>query len=304
MKIPHATLALLTGVSVICSSCVVPDSGYASYAVPGSVNAGAAWTSASYDANGFPIFGYSYGRPVYGYTSAGVAIFTIAALTALCFVPHWAPAWWYRGPYHYPHGIHRVPAPPFFPHGHHPGMRPPGGAVPPPRFGGSHPLHPGMGGFPRPASPGMRGPGPAVSPMPSPGGARVIPLPRAASPGVGGAGFPRSAMLSAGHPAISTMPAPGGTAIPHPVMPGTGTPSISAMPTPGGTSIPKPVTPTGGTPGISTMPATGGFSIPKPTGISAPATARFGPPAASSGGGASRISTMGAGMPMPRGARR
>ncbi len=302
MKIPHATLALLTGVSVICSSCVVPDSGYVSYAAPGSVNAGAAWTNASYDANGFPIFGYSYGRPVYGYTAAGTAIFTIAALTALCFVPHWSPAWWYHGPYHYPHGIHRVPAPPAFPRGHHPNMRPPGGTMPPPRPSVSHPKHPGVNGFPRPASPGMRGPGPAFSTMPAPGKARVAPVPRATAPGAGN--FPKPAVPRTGHPITSTMPAPGGTAAPRPIAPGTGKPAISTMPAPGGTSIPKPVTPGVSSPRISTMPATGGFSIPKPTGVSAPTTTRIGPSAASSGGGAPRFSSARSGIPMPRGARR
>ena len=284
MKIPHATLALFAGVSVICSSCVVPDSGYVSYAVPGSVNAGAAWTNASYDENGFPIFGYSYGRPVYGYTSAGVAIFTIAALTALCFVPHWSPAWWYRGPYHYPHGIHRVPAPPAFPRGHHPGMRPPGGTVPPPRPGVSHPRYPGMNNFPRPASPGMRGPGPAFSNMPSPRGVRVAPTPGAVAPGAGGMGIPKPA---------------------GPTGPSVGAPRIPTMPASGGFSIPKPLTPGASSPRISTMPTTGEFSIPKPTGVSAPTTTRIGSPAASFGGGASHFSSArSAGIPMPRGARR
>lgn len=131
MKIPYASMALIAGVSVICSSCA-PSSAYVTYRVPGGVSAGMEWTNASYDSDGFPIFGYSYGRPVYGYTAAGVAIFSIAALTALCFVPHWAPASWYRGPHHYPHGIHRVAAPPRFPSGHKPGVRPPGGIKPPP----------------------------------------------------------------------------------------------------------------------------------------------------------------------------
>ena len=83
------TIAAVAGVAVVCSSCAYPNVGYSSYTVPGTVSAGVAWSNASYDASGFPIFGYSYGRPVYGYTSAGEAVFTIAALTALCFVPYW-----------------------------------------------------------------------------------------------------------------------------------------------------------------------------------------------------------------------
>lgn len=86
-----------------------------------------AWTPASYDADGFPIYGYSYGRPVYGYTAAGVAIFTIAAITAACTVPLWAPASWYHGHYHYPHGVHHHHCPPHYPHDHCPNIRPKGG---------------------------------------------------------------------------------------------------------------------------------------------------------------------------------
>ncbi len=88
-------------------------------------NTSVSWTNASYDVNGFPIYGYSYGRPVYGYTPAGVAIFSIAAITAACLVPDWGPAPWYHGHWHYPAHVHRVCAPPRHPAGHHPGVRPP-----------------------------------------------------------------------------------------------------------------------------------------------------------------------------------
>lgn len=130
MKITYKLAAALAGVSVLLSSCVVADGGYGSFGVAASGNgysASVAWSNASYDANGFPIFGYSYGRPVYGYTAAGAAVFTFAALTALCFVPHWGPAPWYRGSWHYPPRIHRVATPPHYPHGHMPHIRPQGG---------------------------------------------------------------------------------------------------------------------------------------------------------------------------------
>lgn len=168
MKIPYSSLAILAGASVVLSSCVEPAVGYYTpynYGAPVGY-AGSGWTNASYDADGFPIFGYVDGRPVYGYTSAGVAIFTIAALTALCFVPHWKPAPWYRGHHHYPVGIHRVPAPPRFPAGHAPGVRPPAGAhrgpgaphMAPPRGGVHHaPGAPRGGAAPHP---GMRGAAP------------------------------------------------------------------------------------------------------------------------------------------------
>ncbi len=129
MKLKYASVAALAALSVLLSSCVYDyGHGYGtfSYSTNG-YSSSVAWTSASYDANGFPIFGYSYGRPVYGYTEAGVAIFTVAALTALCFVPHWNPAPWYHGHWHYPAHIHRCAAPPHFPQGHRPGHRPPGG---------------------------------------------------------------------------------------------------------------------------------------------------------------------------------
>ncbi len=129
MKLPYMSAAIVAAASLLFSSCVYSaGGGYGtiSYATDG-YSSSVAWTNASYDANGFPIFGYSYGRPVYGYTEAGVAIFTVAALTALCFVPHWAPAPWYHGHWHYPAHIHRCAAPPRFPHGHNPGHRPAGG---------------------------------------------------------------------------------------------------------------------------------------------------------------------------------
>jgi len=127
-KITSISMSMLAGASVLLSSCVVDPGVYAGVSVsPGGVSASVAWTSASYDANGFPIYGYSYGRPVYGYTDAGVAIFTVAALTALCFVPDWGPAPWYRGHWHYPPHIHHCPAPPRYEHGHRPYHRPPGG---------------------------------------------------------------------------------------------------------------------------------------------------------------------------------
>ena len=128
MKIHYASIALIAGVSVAFSSCVAPSAGYVSYSAPRGISTGVAWTNASYDASGFPIFGYSYGRPVYGYTPSGAAIFTIAALTALSYVPHWSPASWYRGHYRYPAGIHRVIQPPHYPAGHAPHVRPPAGA--------------------------------------------------------------------------------------------------------------------------------------------------------------------------------
>ena len=91
-------IALLAGSAVVLSSCVVYD--YPMY-TSASVGVGGPgwstsveWTNASYDVNGFPIYGYSYGRPVYGYTTSGSPIFSINLLYAGCYVPNWGPASW------------------------------------------------------------------------------------------------------------------------------------------------------------------------------------------------------------------
>ena len=110
MKTKVKYVAMLACAAVMLSSCAVYD--YPLY-TSGSVTVGGShasatvsWTDASYDASGFPIFGYSYGRPVYGYTAAGAAVFSFAALTAACLVPNWAPASWYCGHWHYPAHVH------------------------------------------------------------------------------------------------------------------------------------------------------------------------------------------------------
>ena len=73
MKSKLTSVAMLSCVALMCSSCVVYD--YPMYTST-SVGVGGhgwstsvSWTNASYDANGFPIFGYYYGQPVYGYTA-------------------------------------------------------------------------------------------------------------------------------------------------------------------------------------------------------------------------------------------
>lgn len=126
-KIPAAVVAVLSCSAVFLSSCVYEMPVYRGGTAYSYSSAAPVWTEASYDANGFPIFGYYGGRPVYGYTAEGVAIFTFAALTAACLVPLWAPAPWYHGHWHYPHHIHRVSVPPRCPHDHRPAMRPHGG---------------------------------------------------------------------------------------------------------------------------------------------------------------------------------
>lgn len=108
--------------SLVLSACVP---GYIYGAGRGGyVSVGTGWQSAWYDQEGFPIYGYEGGRPVYGYTSAGAAIFSLSLLTSDCYVPHWEPASWYRGSYRYPVRVKRVSAPPCHPAAHKPSDRP------------------------------------------------------------------------------------------------------------------------------------------------------------------------------------
>lgn len=304
MKIPYVLITLLTGTTVMCSSCVTtPSTGCSTYPVSPT----AAWTSASYDADGCPIFGYSYGRPIYGYTPSGTAVHSVTALTALCYVPHWEPATWYNKPYRYPRGIHRVAAPPKFPRGHQPGVRPPmhpqGGARP--DFGrpGGRPVPPSAPGLNR-----------GFSTMPTPGGGvRVAPVPGgtsphvAPSPGVGGVNIPKPGN---GAPNFSTMPAPGGMRVAP--TPGGASPHVAPSPGVGGVSIPKPG---GGGRNFSTMPAPGGVRVAPTPGAASPHNAPspgvggvsipkpvtpavHGNNRSTSSGG---ISTMGGASPIPQG---
>lgn len=118
-------VAMVMGAALGLSSCAVYDYPMYTSASVGVSGPGwstsVAWSDARYDVNGFPIFGYAYGQPVYGYTASGAAVFTFAALTASCWVPSWGPAHWYCGHWHYPRHIHRVSCPPKYPAWHRPG---------------------------------------------------------------------------------------------------------------------------------------------------------------------------------------
>ena len=132
MKLKLAHLLLPIGLALLYSSCEpLYIDGYGSYSSSGyyapSYSCSVAWTAASYDANGFPIYGYSYGRPVYGYTTSGSPIFSINLLYAGCYVPNWGPASWCHSHHHhhYPQGVHHAPKPPKYHHDHKPDVRPP-----------------------------------------------------------------------------------------------------------------------------------------------------------------------------------
>jgi hypothetical protein len=120
-------LAIAAGVVLLSTSCEIYPNGYSSFTYStNGYSSSVAWTAASYDAHGFPIYGYYYGRPVYGYTVSGSPIFSINLLVAGCYVPNWHPAPWYdhHHHYHYPHGCHHAPKPPKHEHGHKPHVRP------------------------------------------------------------------------------------------------------------------------------------------------------------------------------------
>ncbi len=151
MNMKHATLAALAAAALLFPSCAYYTPATSAYSAL-SYSSSELWTVASYDSNGFPIYGYYYGRPVYGYTAAGDAIFTLAALTAGCYAPHWAPAPWYHGSWHYPSHIHRVDAPPHFPGMHRPGSRPQGGMNSPINRNPSSVFGPGRPNGPKPGA--------------------------------------------------------------------------------------------------------------------------------------------------------
>ena len=118
-------LALAAGVVLLSTSCEVYPYGYNSVSVStDGYSTSVAWTAASYDADGFPIYGYAYGRPVYGYTPAGTPIYAVSQLYVGCYVPDWRPAPWCHHHHHYPHGCHHAPKPPKYGHGHRPHERP------------------------------------------------------------------------------------------------------------------------------------------------------------------------------------
>lgn len=57
------------------------------------------WQAANYDSNGFPIYGYADGRPVYGYTKQGSLIYQMNHIYSGCYVPSWGHL------SNYPHGV-------------------------------------------------------------------------------------------------------------------------------------------------------------------------------------------------------
>ena len=128
MKIKYLNTALQTvaaAVILLSTSCEIYPNGYTSFSYStDGYSSSVAWTAASYDANGFPIYGYAYGRPVYGYTVSGSPIYSINLLYSGCYVPNWKPASWCKHHHHYPSGCHHAPKPPKHDKAHKPHVRP------------------------------------------------------------------------------------------------------------------------------------------------------------------------------------
>lgn len=120
------SLVLLASWSLCAvTSCGWDDDYYYSGYSGSSYGSSPFWSSAWYDSSGYPIYGYCNGRPVYGYTSTGQAVYTLSGLGSGCMVPTWNPAPWYSGHYHYVHNVVRTDRPHHCPADHRPGVRPP-----------------------------------------------------------------------------------------------------------------------------------------------------------------------------------
>ena len=125
MKIKLLNILVPAGAALLLGSCEIYPNGYSSFSYStNGYSSSVAWTAASYDANGFPIYGYAYGRPVYGYTVSGAPIYSVSALYVGCYVPNWRPAPWCHHHHHYPSGVHKAPKPPKHHHDHKPHVRP------------------------------------------------------------------------------------------------------------------------------------------------------------------------------------
>ncbi len=116
---------VIAGAALLATSCEIYPNGYTSFSYStDGYSSSVAWTAASYDANGFPIYGYAYGRPVYGYTVSGSPIYSISLLYSGCYVPNWKPASWCKHHHSYPSGCHHAPKPPKHDKAHKPHVRP------------------------------------------------------------------------------------------------------------------------------------------------------------------------------------
>lgn len=181
---PFRALASILAGCLLLSGCVADpywdnmsvSTTYASSGYGGdyvSYNSYTGYGNYMYDSAGFPIYGYYAGRPVYGYSPAGSPIFSINLLYSNCYVPSWRPAYYYRGHYHWPHGVRYLERPkPSWNHGrplvyHRPNNRPQ--PMPPSRPGSnSHrPSSPSYNNRPNSSHPSYNRPSAGHRPSPN-----------------------------------------------------------------------------------------------------------------------------------------
>ena len=215
---------VIAGAALLATSCEIYPNGFTSFSYStDGYSSSVAWTAASYDASGFPIYGYAYGRPVYGYTVQGSPIYSINLLYSGCYVPSWKPASWCKQHHSYPSGCHHAPKPPKHDKTHKPHVRPDMHA----------PIHKNpqsVLGKPRPAAKPAPAPKPAPVAKPAPKPAPAIKPSPAPKPVVKPQPAPKPAPAAKPTPALKPAPAAKPTPAPKP--------APAAKPTP----APKPVT--------------------------------------------------------------
>lgn len=92
----------------ILPQCSVYDYGYGydNYSQGGGVSSEYAYSSGRYDNDGFPIFGFQGGRPIYAYSNIGAPIFSVSLISSYCHVPSWRSLSHYHGHYRYSSHVH------------------------------------------------------------------------------------------------------------------------------------------------------------------------------------------------------
>ncbi len=127
-------LLFVAAAVLVQSSCVAPAPSATGTAAPtlgstseplgAKVSTRSQWLEANYDLVGFPIYGFYYGKPIYGYNEYGSPIMNATKISSGCYVPSWEPQSGYKGKYYYPSYVVRTARPRNYPQGHQPTRRP------------------------------------------------------------------------------------------------------------------------------------------------------------------------------------
>lgn len=132
MKKNIIVLGSLVG-GLVCSSCMppavavdaAPEAGITTNEPTGAkVATSTQWLESNYDLVGFPIYGFYFGKPIYGYSEFGLSILDVNKIVPGASVPSWEPLSTYKGKYYYPSYVGRTATPKKFPRGHQPQLRP------------------------------------------------------------------------------------------------------------------------------------------------------------------------------------